>query len=581
MAEKPQPVEYSTVRFAVYQRSTVNLDPISRNASPEADSKEADKVAQQLQSTALSSGSADGSAPSDSNFESWNVGCCGFLVVLFDHIELNIKSGASASKQEEVKRLPGGKIKRKEKQEVVIEKIVRNKRKCITTVKGLELFGIKLSDASKKLGKKFATGASVVKGPTEKEQIDVQGDIAYDIVEFITETWPDAASSLRINLAKSELIPVGEVEDIEDMAVELGCRVGDFSIKYLGLPLGAHHKALSMWDGMEERMRRRLDLWKRHYLSKGGRITLIKRGSLKRKIHLINWEVVCTQKEKGGLGIRKIVLLNKALLGKWIWRFAFEKDLFWKKVIGVKYGQEGCGWRTNEARGIFGVGVWKEILKEASWCWDNIEFKLYAMAVFRNATVNEVWDSSLGQGRWNLKLSRDSNDWELDLIEELLLLLRDFRISSEEDSVLWKRGGLDIFRIQDAYNLLAAPNPLVFPKKSIWMDKVPTKVAFFAWEAIWEKNPHWSGSSERSSFPCLGLSGCSQRQSKRVYMEEESSSVLGFLERSPKLQFSSLKMGERWQPPDSGILACQENGACRVPVGVTHQTYYVFNIMAA
>ncbi|XP_033139893.1 translation machinery-associated protein 22 [Brassica rapa] len=66
----------------------------------------------------------------------------------------------------------------KERQEVIIEKVVRNKRKCITNiVKGLELFGIKLSDASKKLGKKFATGASVVKGPTEKEQIDVQGDI--------------------------------------------------------------------------------------------------------------------------------------------------------------------------------------------------------------------------------------------------------------------------------------------------------------------------------------------------------------------------------------------------------------------
>lgn len=30
-----------------------------------------------------------------------------------------------------------------------------------------------------------------IQGPTEKEQIDVQGDIAYDIVEFITETWPN------------------------------------------------------------------------------------------------------------------------------------------------------------------------------------------------------------------------------------------------------------------------------------------------------------------------------------------------------------------------------------------------------
>ena len=66
-------------------------------------------------------------------------------------------------------------------------------------------------------------------------------------------------------------------------------------------------------------------------------------GSPDRKIHLINWEVVCTQKEKGGLGIRKIDLLSKALLGKRIWRFAFEKDVLWKKVIGVKHGLEGCG----------------------------------------------------------------------------------------------------------------------------------------------------------------------------------------------------------------------------------------------
>ena len=66
-------------------------------------------------------------------------------------------------------------------------------------------------------------------------------------------------------------------------------------------------------------------------------------------------------------------------------------------------------------------------------------------------------------------------------------MLRDFRISSEEDSVLWKGGGHGTFRIRDAYNLLAAPSAIAFPKKSIWVDKVPTKVAFFACEATWEK----------------------------------------------------------------------------------------------
>ncbi|KMZ59736.1 putative Density-regulated protein [Zostera marina] len=133
----------------------------------EANKKNVDKVSNKLESVGISSSRNNAKLTAEAS-----------------------SAGASEPKQE-VKRLPGGKIKKKLKQEVVIEKIVRNKRKCVTVVKGLDLFGVKLSDASKKLGKKFATGASVVKGPTDKEQIDVQGDIFYDIVEFITNTWPD------------------------------------------------------------------------------------------------------------------------------------------------------------------------------------------------------------------------------------------------------------------------------------------------------------------------------------------------------------------------------------------------------
>ena len=95
--------------------------------------------------------------------------------------------------------------------------------------------------------------------------------------------WFEASSGLRINLDKSVLIPVDEVEEIEEMAMELGCKVGllptvylGLPTVYLGLPLGAHHKAISIWDGVEERMTRRLAQWKRQYISKGGGITLIK-----------------------------------------------------------------------------------------------------------------------------------------------------------------------------------------------------------------------------------------------------------------------------------------------------------------
>ncbi|RVW47779.1 hypothetical protein CK203_091747 [Vitis vinifera] len=241
------------------------------------------------------------------------------------------------------------------------------------------------------------------------------------------------------------------------MAVELGCRVGSLPTIYLGLPLGAQHKAISMWDGVEERMRRRLALWKRQYISKGGRITLIK-------------------STLASIPIYQLSLFRMPKI-----RFAFEKDNLWKKVIGVKYGKRAFGWWTNEARGTFGVGVWKEILKETNWCWDNIEFKVGKGTKVKNATVNEVWDSSLGQGGWNLRFSRDFNDWELDLIGDLLNMLRDFRISLEDDLVLWKGGGHGTFGVRDAYTCSLFPTPL------------PSRKSAFGWIR-----------SNQSCFFCLG-----------------------------------------------------------------------------
>lgn len=58
--------------------------------------------------------------------------------------------------------------------QVVLERNTRNKKKCVTTISGLDLFGVKLAEASKIFGKKFASGASIVKNAEGKEQIDIQ-----------------------------------------------------------------------------------------------------------------------------------------------------------------------------------------------------------------------------------------------------------------------------------------------------------------------------------------------------------------------------------------------------------------------
>ena len=75
-------------------------------------------------------------------------------------------------------------------------------------------------------------------------------------------TWFKAILGLRINLNKSEIILVGRV-NVGVLVTELGCGIGSLPFLYLGLPLGASHKSVGIWDTIEERFRKKLASWKR------------------------------------------------------------------------------------------------------------------------------------------------------------------------------------------------------------------------------------------------------------------------------------------------------------------------------
>ena len=66
------------------------------------------------------------------------------------------------------------------------------------------------------------------------------------------------------------------VPNIVDMVDVLGCKQGSFPMQYPGLPLGANIRDRFVWNPIIEKVERRLTGWKRLYLSKGGKVTLIK-----------------------------------------------------------------------------------------------------------------------------------------------------------------------------------------------------------------------------------------------------------------------------------------------------------------
>ena len=86
----------------------------------------------------------------------------------------------------------------------MIKRIERNKRKFVTSVRGLEAFGmvpyvctpgstvtleigVDLKKAAKLFAQRFATGGSVTKNAAGIDEIVVQGDVSQEIYDMIAE----------------------------------------------------------------------------------------------------------------------------------------------------------------------------------------------------------------------------------------------------------------------------------------------------------------------------------------------------------------------------------------------------------
>ncbi len=71
---------------------------------------------------------------------------------------------------------------------------------------------------------------------------------------------------------------------------------------------------------------------------------------------------MCSPIAKGGLGVRKLVPFNRALLGKRLWRFGVEGNCLWKRVLVARHGAVGGGWSIGLVCGSHGCGLWKGIM---------------------------------------------------------------------------------------------------------------------------------------------------------------------------------------------------------------------------
>ena len=77
-------------------------------------------------------------------------------------------------------------------------------------------------------------------------------------------------------MRKNTLLGINTDDELlQNMAAMFGCEVGVWPIKYLGLLLGGNSRKIDFWEPMVTKVAKRLDSWKKAFLSRGGRLTLI------------------------------------------------------------------------------------------------------------------------------------------------------------------------------------------------------------------------------------------------------------------------------------------------------------------
>jgi hypothetical protein len=331
---------------------------------------------------------------------------------------------------------------------------------------------------------------------------------------------------------------------VERLAAERGCGLGVWPMKYLGLPLGGNPRAVSFWIPVIERVEKRLDGWKKAFLSRGGRLTLIqavlsslptyymslfkipvsvakRMESMMRnflwegigegsKGHLINWDVVSRSREKGGLGIGNLVKRNISLLGKWLWRFPIERDSLWHMVIRSKYGFQPNGWDTNQPQLISSRNPWKDISAQMNmfapcfqltvgsgrkvrfwedvWLQDqpfSLTFpRIYRLSRFCNSIIESLAIPNTVPVSWNFGFRRSLNDEEVGELSVLLVLLESVKLDvARVDTRRWKLETSGFFSSKSFYRFLIENNsdPVFLPANLIWKSKVPPKIKVLGW----------------------------------------------------------------------------------------------------
>jgi hypothetical protein len=343
-------------------------------------------------------------------------------------------------------------------------------------------------------------------------------------------------SGMRVNFHKSELVSINmeEESEVQTYAEIFGCPVGELPIKYLGIPLQYQKLRREDLQPLVDKIIKRIAGRREKLPNKAGRIILIKaclpsipiylmsffkfprwvidlinshmsncfwddyEGH--KKLHLVNWHLVCMEKEYGGLGVPNLKGLNLFLLGSWIKMYIKDEGKLWRSIVDIKYCNKDNIFYTDKAHAS---PFWKRVILVAQavkfgyrWVpgngrkihfWEDTWFgttpldvqflELYCISNEKTKTISEI----VVDGEVRLTFRRSSSMEMMQVWDDLMAVVEQVNLNEDFDALVWVYEKTGSYSSHSFYAVIGyrGVTPMYIP--AIWNIKVPPKIQLFIW----------------------------------------------------------------------------------------------------
>ncbi|XP_024157591.1 uncharacterized protein LOC112165325 [Rosa chinensis] len=360
----------------------------------------------------------------------------------------------------------------------------------------------------------------------------------------------ECAAGQQINFQKSALSfgPNVSEQMQEEIKVILGVPVVELHEKYLGLPTTIGRNKTDVFKKLNERLDVHLQGWQGKFLSKAGKLVLIKavaqaiptysmsvfqlpigvckkfqakvskfwwgKGGGTKGVHWCSWDNLCNRKEDGGLGFRDLRAFNQAMLAKTVWRIFWGQNSLVSALLQAKYFPGTCF--LNASLGRTPSAIWRGLMwgKQVidmgtrwrigdgrrvsvladKWLPCPVSFKVVSPIPLTTLTMQHKVESLFTEtGAWNVPLIQS---WFLSHEAEMILGM-PLGLRNVPDKLVWHFSKNGSYNVKSGYWVArdmmlrqrgdtagSSTNECKKVWEKIWGVHAPHKIKVFMWRAM-------------------------------------------------------------------------------------------------